>query len=49
MPEPELAFEGAFADEFEPLGDGKAPWSRYAQQHANGNGNGNGSNGGVHS
>jgi TPP-dependent pyruvate/acetoin dehydrogenase alpha subunit len=30
MPEPELATEGVFADGFEPLGDGEAPWSRWA-------------------
>jgi TPP-dependent pyruvate/acetoin dehydrogenase alpha subunit len=35
MPEPELALEGVFADGSEPLGDGQAPWSRWA---ANGNG-----------
>jgi pyruvate dehydrogenase E1 component alpha subunit len=27
MPEPELALEGVFAERFEPLGDGSAPWS----------------------
>jgi TPP-dependent pyruvate/acetoin dehydrogenase alpha subunit len=37
MPEPELAFEGVFADETGELGDGKAPWSRWAES-ANGNG-----------
>jgi TPP-dependent pyruvate/acetoin dehydrogenase alpha subunit len=35
MPEPELALDGVFAEAFEPLGDGEAPWSRWA---ANGNG-----------
>jgi pyruvate dehydrogenase E1 component alpha subunit len=35
MPEPELALDGVFADHFEALGDGQAPWSRWA---ANGNG-----------
>jgi pyruvate dehydrogenase E1 component alpha subunit len=30
MPEPELAAEGVFAERFEPLGDGRAPWSRWA-------------------
>jgi TPP-dependent pyruvate/acetoin dehydrogenase alpha subunit len=29
MPEPELATEGVFADRSEPLGDGKAPWTRW--------------------
>jgi TPP-dependent pyruvate/acetoin dehydrogenase alpha subunit len=35
MPEPELALEGVFAERFEALGDGEAPWSRPS---ANGNG-----------
>jgi TPP-dependent pyruvate/acetoin dehydrogenase alpha subunit len=35
LPEPELALEGVFAEGSEPLGDGHAPWSRWA---ANGNG-----------
>jgi TPP-dependent pyruvate/acetoin dehydrogenase alpha subunit len=35
MPEPELGLEGVFADEFEVLGDGQAPWSRWS---ADGNG-----------
>ena len=35
LPEAELALEGVFADRSEPLGDGEAPWSRWA---ANGNG-----------
>jgi pyruvate dehydrogenase E1 component alpha subunit len=30
MPEPTSATEGVFADEAEPLGDGKAPWSGFA-------------------
>jgi TPP-dependent pyruvate/acetoin dehydrogenase alpha subunit len=38
MPDPELATAGVYADEFEPLGDGNAPWSRWAH-----NGTGNGS------
>jgi TPP-dependent pyruvate/acetoin dehydrogenase alpha subunit len=29
MPEPELATEGVFAERWEPLGDGKAPWTRW--------------------
>jgi pyruvate dehydrogenase E1 component alpha subunit len=45
MPEPGAAFAGVFADEVEPLGDGRAPWSRYAAAGANGNGHGNGANG----
>lgn len=31
-PEPEEARRGVFADEWQPLGDGKAPWSRWARQ-----------------
>jgi TPP-dependent pyruvate/acetoin dehydrogenase alpha subunit len=34
MPEPGIATDGVFADAFEPLGDGKAPWSRWAQEPA---------------
>ena len=30
MPDPETAHEGVFAESWEPLGDGHAPWSRYA-------------------
>jgi pyruvate dehydrogenase E1 component alpha subunit len=30
MPEPELATDGVFADAWEPLGDGQAPWSRWS-------------------
>jgi TPP-dependent pyruvate/acetoin dehydrogenase alpha subunit len=37
MPDPELATSGVYADEFEPLGNGNAPWSRWAHS---GNGNG---------
>jgi pyruvate dehydrogenase E1 component alpha subunit len=37
MPEPSTAIEGVFAEEFQLLGDGKAPWSRWATQ-TNGNG-----------
>jgi TPP-dependent pyruvate/acetoin dehydrogenase alpha subunit len=29
MPEATIASEGVFADEWEPLGDGQAPWSRW--------------------
>jgi pyruvate dehydrogenase E1 component alpha subunit len=32
MPEPDLALEGVFAERFEPLGDGEAPWSRWREQ-----------------
>jgi pyruvate dehydrogenase E1 component alpha subunit len=39
MPEPEHALEGVFADRFEPLGDGQAPWSRWSAKAArSGNG-----------
>jgi TPP-dependent pyruvate/acetoin dehydrogenase alpha subunit len=31
MPEPALATEGVFADTWEPLGDGLAPWSHWGQ------------------
>jgi TPP-dependent pyruvate/acetoin dehydrogenase alpha subunit len=37
MPDPSLATDGVFADAFEPLGDGNAPWSHWAGDHA-GNG-----------
>jgi TPP-dependent pyruvate/acetoin dehydrogenase alpha subunit len=30
MPEPEQALEGVYAERFEPLGDGQAPWSYWA-------------------
>jgi TPP-dependent pyruvate/acetoin dehydrogenase alpha subunit len=38
MPEPELALEGVFAERFEPLGDGQAPWSFWQQQAEQANG-----------
>lgn len=31
MPDPESATEGVFAERFEPLGDGQAPWSRWSE------------------
>jgi TPP-dependent pyruvate/acetoin dehydrogenase alpha subunit len=37
MPEGEIAAEGVFAERWEPLGDGEAPWSRWSKA-ANGNG-----------
>jgi TPP-dependent pyruvate/acetoin dehydrogenase alpha subunit len=41
MPEPELATQGVFAESWEPLGDGDAPWSRWqAEAGADGSGNG---------
>ncbi len=41
MPEPESALEGLWAEKFEPLGDGAAPWSRWHESVSNGH-NGNG-------
>jgi TPP-dependent pyruvate/acetoin dehydrogenase alpha subunit len=38
MPEPELATQGVFAERWEPLGDGQAPWSRWAEEAASSNG-----------
>jgi len=32
MPDPSLAMDGVFAESWEPLGDGQAPWSRYAHE-----------------
>ncbi|HKG03064.1 MAG TPA: thiamine pyrophosphate-dependent enzyme, partial [Conexibacter sp.] len=37
MPDPEAAAAGVFADAFEPLGDGHAPWSHWSQDRS-GNG-----------
>jgi hypothetical protein len=34
MPDPALAEEGLFADRWEPLGDGAAPWSGWADPTA---------------
>jgi TPP-dependent pyruvate/acetoin dehydrogenase alpha subunit len=34
MPEPESALDGIFADRFEPLGDGGAPWSYWSGSDA---------------
>ncbi len=31
MPDPSAAGEGVFADEWRPLGDGRAPWSRWSR------------------
>jgi TPP-dependent pyruvate/acetoin dehydrogenase alpha subunit len=31
MPDPELGTRGVFAEAWEPLGDGQAPWSRWAE------------------
>jgi TPP-dependent pyruvate/acetoin dehydrogenase alpha subunit len=40
MPDPEIASAGVFADRWEPLGDGEAPWSRWhaAEDSTRGNG-----------
>ena len=35
MPEPASALEGVFADRWEPLGDGMAPWSGWATESGN--------------
>jgi TPP-dependent pyruvate/acetoin dehydrogenase alpha subunit len=40
MPEPELATEGVFADAWEPLGDGHAPWSYWKDGRVDANGDG---------
>ena len=36
MPEPESAAEGVFAEGWEPLGDGAAPWSHWSEDSGNG-------------
>jgi TPP-dependent pyruvate/acetoin dehydrogenase alpha subunit len=40
MPDPEHATEGVFADRWEPLGDGQAPWSRWSREADGGGSNG---------
>ena len=46
MPDPELALDGVFAERFEPLGDGQAPWSHWSETaDAGGNGHRNGHDG----
>ena len=40
MPEPELATTGVYADAWEPLGDGQAPWSFWRGGRADRSGNG---------
>ena len=32
MPEPATAQDGVFAERWQPLGDGRAPWSRYSEE-----------------
>jgi pyruvate dehydrogenase E1 component alpha subunit len=41
MPDPAQALDGVFAEDWEPLGDGNAPWSRWSEKQSNGAG-GNG-------
>jgi pyruvate dehydrogenase E1 component alpha subunit len=36
MPDPATATDGVFADEAVPLGDGRAPWSRWADSEGGG-------------
>ena len=36
MPDPATARDDVFADAVTPLGDGHAPWSRYAEEGRNG-------------
>src|SRR3954466_6990995 len=38
MPDPQTATQGVFAESWEPLGDGQAPWSRWSESVNNGNG-----------
>jgi TPP-dependent pyruvate/acetoin dehydrogenase alpha subunit len=40
MPDPEIATEGVFAESWEPLGDGEAPWSRWNRTEETPGGNG---------
>jgi TPP-dependent pyruvate/acetoin dehydrogenase alpha subunit len=40
MPDPEIAMEGVFAESWEPLGDGEAPWSRWTTAKETPGGNG---------
>jgi pyruvate dehydrogenase E1 component alpha subunit len=43
MPDPQVATQGVFAESWEPLGDGRAPWSRWSSSEAGEAPNGNGS------
>ena len=43
MPDPEIAMEGVFAESWEPLGDGEAPWSRWSATEDQGETGGDGS------
>jgi pyruvate dehydrogenase E1 component alpha subunit len=40
MPDPAIATEGVFAEDWEPLGDGEAPWSRWKHDGHQANGSG---------
>jgi len=50
MPDPSIASEGVFADRWESLGDGQAPWSRWSQadEGAAASGNGHSPSNGRH-
>jgi TPP-dependent pyruvate/acetoin dehydrogenase alpha subunit len=47
MPDPADATDGVFADEWQPLGDGQAPWSRWQQRNGHARNGDSGSNGGA--
>jgi pyruvate dehydrogenase E1 component alpha subunit len=47
MPDPALAGEGVFAERWEPLGDGAAPWSRWADPEARNGGSPDGGSAGL--
>jgi pyruvate dehydrogenase E1 component alpha subunit len=36
LPDPAQALDGVFANEWEPLGDGNAPWSRWNEKQSDG-------------
>jgi TPP-dependent pyruvate/acetoin dehydrogenase alpha subunit len=42
MPDPAMATDGVFAERWEPLGDGEAPWSRWSAAEDQGEANGTG-------
>jgi pyruvate dehydrogenase E1 component alpha subunit len=42
MPDPDQALEGVFADEWQPLGDGVARWSRWTATNGHSSGSVNG-------
>jgi len=45
MPDPSIATEGVFAERWEALGDGRAPWSFWSQRGADGAGGASGTDG----